>query len=1147
VSIDTGNGASDDGDGPDLATDAGFGHDIAQVRAKAALVELLGAGDHQVTAINWRYEPVRVVRNAAALHHGLTTRARGGQLFEPLTSGNARGALTSARLWEGIAGLEDHARRPIALLTASVDYELAGYQANASCLARRARRSVEGRHGEALVRLVGTFIERRFILLRELASAASEPPESLADGLDAVREAAAVALTAQGLAAVGAFFLSGDDSRLDQGHEWLELALAGFSEGGDAAAASVLGGLVSLMPVMTSRSTWRRLAPLVQGDPRWERYVKALARGLGPSIRTARSISELWPSQLRALDDGLLEESRNKVIRMPTSAGKTRVAELAMVHELVKQPGTRCLYIAPYRALAAEVERSLDEVMGELGLTATALLGGLEDLGIEESLAARDQVIVCTPEKADLLLRVAPDLMASISMVVLDEGQVIADATRGIAYDLLVTRLRRHLPDARFLFLSAVVPDETLRDFATWLHAEDRDIITSQWRPAVQRLARFEWRAGRGTLRYIGGELEADLAQFLPGVVTQQAFEYVNEETGRINRRRFPEADNKGQLAAALAYEFVRTGPVLIFSAQTNWAESAGKALLARLDLAQLAGEPHLELVHPRATAADVAAEWLGEAHTATKLLRAGIGVHHGRLPEAVRGAVEDDMRAGRLKVLAATSTLAQGVNLPVRTVIIHSVWRSDTEGQRERISAREYWNIAGRAGRAVHETDGLVVHITTSEQDGRDFSHFAESRDSVELVVGATTALLRDLMHERISNEEAAEQLDAELLAVLVEESSAVDGELDARIERIIGESFGAAQARRREVSVNPLTNVAVQAARRIRNATPSWERLKVFAQTGLSSRSCESLVRSVDASPQLGSLLVEDVPAENVLTFELEILLAVPEMQPTASYGGSYAQLLQLWLQGFGMPEIVREMEGDTEAIEETARFIEDLAGYRLPWGISALNQIAVAALNLETLSAVATALPGMVKYGVPTPASAWLVGYGIHSRSAAIALAARAAEDRSIMSPGDLNAWLALQKADTLGPEMSLAGPTLRNLAAAIHRARRRLSGEVAETLERLSDGVVVDVPPTGAAAEAFSDLETPTVASLHRDYSSVLDRNLIDVQVQGLVFGQLPQAVSDVLALEIDTGTQVGATVVAAEVVDGRRQLHLRLEL
>ena len=209
----------------------------------------------------------------------------------------------------------------------------------------------------------------------------------------------------------------------------------------------------------------------------------------------------------------------------------------------------------------------------------------------------------------------------------------------------------------------------------------------------------------------------SQLAGFLLRLVPEQKFEFIKESTGRKNARRFPDPTNRSHLIAALAYEFVKTGPVLMFCAQTNFAESCAKALADRIELAELTGETAPDcFTRSRYPSADIAAAWLGGDDPITKMLRVGVAVHHGRLPDAVRRAVEDDYRSGRIKVLAATTTLGQGVNLPVRTVLVHSVRRRDEDNNETRISARDYWNIAGRAGRAGFKTTAsLCISCSTS------------------------------------------------------------------------------------------------------------------------------------------------------------------------------------------------------------------------------------------------------------------------------------------------------------------------------------------------------------------------------------------------------------------------------------------------
>ena len=137
-----------------------------------------------------------------------------------------------------------------------------------------------------------------------------------------------------------------------------------------------------------------------------------------------------------------------------------------------------------------------------------------------------------------------------------------------------------------------------------------------------------------------------------------------------FRRPKFPSSQSKADVAAELAYRVAGLGPVLIFSMQPNWAQSIAGSLLRRIELTKLVKEeiPAVFALRDEGRSISVASEWLGTDHEITQLLRRGVAFHHGRLPSAVKQAIESDFRSNHLSVIVATSTLAQGVNLPVRT-----------------------------------------------------------------------------------------------------------------------------------------------------------------------------------------------------------------------------------------------------------------------------------------------------------------------------------------------------------------------------------------------------------------------------------------------------------------------------------------------
>ena len=228
------------------------------------------------------------------------------------------------------------------------------------------------------------------------------------------------------------------------------------------------------------------------------------------------------------------------------------------------------------------------------------------------------------------------------------------------------------------------------------------------------------WQGTNGVIRFEPDTEIPELAGFIPGVIRQKTYKFIHPETRRQRTRHFPRPE-KQDTAAELAYVLSSQGPVLVFCTQPGFAEGVCRALLNEaIEYRRLIGEP----VHPHFDAGqltrslELAKEWLGTDHIATRALSRGVALHHGRLPGVVREAIEADCRAGRYRVIVATNTLAQGVNLPVKTVIVHSTWRGDETGERSRIPVRDYWNIAGRAGRAGQETEGLIIHLTLTDQD---------------------------------------------------------------------------------------------------------------------------------------------------------------------------------------------------------------------------------------------------------------------------------------------------------------------------------------------------------------------------------------------------------------------------------------------
>jgi len=1096
-----------------------FRNELAQVGARAVLKSLRA----DESSINWRYRAERVVRNLTAL---------GQSVFESAADGNGKtAAVAIARGWENLASLGDRVEPTVALINAAVFYELGGYQANASCLARlavdRSRWTVEPDFDG----LVSSFLQRMFLRVTTLRPALTEPPDFALLSHDELARRGSHAVAAIALERAASFFLSGDEACVTASLEHLKLARRGLAEAGDMVGFNTIVALEHVLPVMVERSTWRQLRS-VSASPRWHRYLKVLARGLGADVLDSRSVSELWPSQRSAVEGGLLDAAGSLALRMPTSAGKTRVAELAIVNALVTQPGSKCVFIAPYRALANEVEEAFANLFHDLGYAATTVPGGFDQDEMAADLTATDDVLVLTPEKLDLLFRLRSDFLDAVELIVIDEGHIVSDAQRGPKFELLVSRLRRRLPNARFLMMSAVVPDETLQDFAVWLGGDAGRSISTEWRPSLLKHGRLDWDGTRGTLRFAPDDVVEGGLEFIPNLVRQREYPHVNPDTGRVRTPKFPRSEAKGDVAAEVAYQYAPAGPVLIFCMQTNWAESVASALLRRIELTEFIGERVNAAFDLRADgrALAVATEWLGGDHLVAQLLRRGIAFHHGRLPDAVRDAIEDDFRSRRLGVLVATSTLAQGVNMPVRTAVVHSCRSREADGTARVLSAREYWNIAGRAGRAGAETEGTVVHVASSPYDVGDFNGYAEARNSVERVESALHRMLRDLVNNRISSDQAAEQLDADLLALLVEEDeTALD---DASLAATLASSLFSIQAVETATPVAPLIGVMTSTARRISVDVPSLDDRRLYAATGLSSRSCRVIADHISANASRVTALIAGSDLgdrDELVDLLLNGLAEVREMEPRAALPVDTRELLSSWLDGEPVKSIADRL--DIEDPQDATEYIEDAFSYRLPWGASGYLRIAADVFEVSSLSRLAANIAGMIKYGLPSPEAVWAMTAGVASRRAAMAVAdeyLRVATERSV---SQFRRWLGRLDPDAMAERLGLSGAELESTAKAILRSQ---PNEYLQALD--SDGEMFPmraaVRPTRSAVDTglFYEIDSDEHVELRRDRETTLNRNAILVLARDQRLGYLQADAARAIGPELDAGLHVAANVV-----------------
>lgn len=1107
-------------------TDTVFLNHISQITSKSILKEL--SNTETLPEYDWSYHEPYLHRNASTLSHMLEEIALTDiESLQIATNSSLRLAL----LWENLSRLNENTPKRISILNSAIAYELAGYQANSLCLSRNFQKDDQILKSR-LELLISTFLQRQFLKLKIDCNVYLKP--NYDSNRDDMIQNLGLAVTASGLINCSNFFLSGSENDLDLAKSKFLKVEELFAKTKNYEESNLLHSLRSLIDVMKSKTTWTVLKDYTSNFL-WDRYLKLLARGLGDDLVNSSSISELWPSQLESLKNGLLTSNNSKIIKMPTSAGKTRIAELAIVNTLTKNPAAKCVYIAPYRALVSELEKTFVSVFADLGFNVSSILGFYENDPFERNMINDSDLLITTPEKLDLLLRSKPDFFDNVDLIIFDEGHVLNLRERGIKIELLLTRLKKKLPQTRFLLLSAVISDQTMDEFIDWFNIERDDAIKLDWKPTIKQHAKFEWTSTSdvGKLSY-ESRPENQLNEFyVNSIITHKSYSYKNPKTGRKNSVTFPSIA-KNETAAELGFKYSQLGPVLIFAPIPRLVTAIANALNRRLEYTiKTEGNLPSHFQKNTSRSAKIAEEWFGVDNEITILLKKGIGIHYGDLPDVLKRAIESDFREKKFNVVIATNTLSQGVNFPIKTIIIHSCRRFDEKKKKMvRLTANEYWNLSGRVGRAGYETEGTVIHIVSESTDGHDYNYYLAKQKELEPINGSLFNLLEDLIEKRITDKDLRQIIDPEILGILAEESAI--GNYEEEIDDIISNSLVASQIKKYPtLAITQLNDVFKNIAKNIITTNSNHELLKIYSNTGLSSTSCKSISDFIENHVDEIKIFMTKNDYKHIpplISLIFEVIGDLPEMNSKYTYGGDKMELLELWLSGKNFSDIFNII--DETNTRNVTKFIENYFGYHSPWGISSFIQIATNMLHLseDDIPIQIKYLPSMVKNGVPKPEISWAIQIGIPFKDIAINIAREYIQKTESPEYGDFVSWIASIDNEDLIHEYHLESPFLDDVSKIISRLgvntllkeKRELSHVLNETT--WIRGIQYENRHINASQVKVGD-EIDVI----RDYLNLYDRNAIKLFFQGRDLGFISRQLSQYLAPVMDGGTKISGKV------------------
>ena len=529
----------------------------------------------------------------------------------------------------------------------------------------------------------------------------AEAAESITDSEDFVFDGLDIALTDTFMAAIALFLLAlerGERPLLVQALERLHTGLAICSEMNMLPQWWMYRITIHLLSDLWSTTFHERVPHQSAGGEAndWPRLRELF---IALMLRRPKAEVDLWPSQIDAANRAV-DQADDLVVSLPTSAGKTRIAELCILRCLACNK--RVIVITPLRALSAQTETTLQRTFAPLGKTISALYGSIGVSSFDDDAIRDSDIVVATPEKLDFALRNDPSLLDDVGLLVFDEGHMIGLNEREIRYEVQIQRLLRRADahERRIVCLSAILPDgDQLDDFVGWLRRDHPGgLIKNDWRPTRLRFGEVVWTSPNARLNLRVGEERPWVPHFFTGVAPPT---WVSPKRRRT--RLFP--DNQRELCLATAWRLVDDGQtVLIFCPERRSVEPFADVIVDLHERGALRSLLEADTA-VLATAIALGEEWLGPDSAILKCLRLGVALHHGALPTAYRKEIEGLLRSNILKVTISSPTLAQGLNLSATAVVMHSLHRAGN-----RIDISEFKNVIGRAGRAYVDVEGIVL-----------------------------------------------------------------------------------------------------------------------------------------------------------------------------------------------------------------------------------------------------------------------------------------------------------------------------------------------------------------------------------------------------------------------------------------------------
>lgn len=406
----------------------------------------------------------------------------------------------------------------------------------------------------------------------------------------------------------------------------------------------------------------------------------------------------LWQAQELVCLYGVLQ-GKNAIVQLPTGVGKTKSIELIIRAAQLSKRATDIVVVAPLRALCNEITYNLQYAFRKDEVDISQFSDVLEDdFSQYESNEDNVHISICTPEKLNYIIHHDAEFCDMFDLYILDEAHMFDDGIRGVNYEFLVSTIRERLNEnQQIVLLSAVM--KNVDDIKEWLFGENGIIVSDNRILTTPKSVGFY---SKNKIEYYSGDpLEYDFD--VPQSIIDQQLKLLKRERAQ---RVFPIREKAQDIAIYYGILLCKNGGVAVYVDKTAQVRTTIERILdikiRGIDLRNVT--ERIDSVEMRKIA-NLMEQYYGNEHVYTKACYLGVLPHNGRLPNGIKLAVEYALQNRKAYFVVCTSTLAQGVNVPVKYLLIANMPRGYNK-----ISVRSFQNLTGRIARAGMYTEGSII-----------------------------------------------------------------------------------------------------------------------------------------------------------------------------------------------------------------------------------------------------------------------------------------------------------------------------------------------------------------------------------------------------------------------------------------------------